>query len=131
MRKYGIIDFEDMSSSYLALEISRLISDMMIDCHEVNLLDIGGHILAGYISVNAEPVKQFNYFYESILASLAQYIILGTYEYYLQGEDNAYTAFGSDGAWDVIQKLEGVDAGTIYKKWSDIISLYGQCSPWS
>lgn len=126
LQKYGLIDFEAMSVSYPALELSRLIADMMIDCNLVELLDIGGHIIAGYMSVNSMPVKQFQFcLYETALACLAQYIILSTYEYQFQGESNQYCLLGTSDSKLVLAKLMDIETAEVYSVWGKVLKCYG------
>ena len=126
LQKYGLIDFEAMSVSYPAVELSRLIADMMIDCNLVELLDIGGHIIAGYMSVNIMPVKEFRFcLYETALACLAQYIILSTYEYQFQGESNEYCLLSTEGSKVVLAKMMDVEAADVYRVWGKVLTSYG------
>lgn len=129
VEKYGIIDFEDMCNSYPALELCRLIADLMSDCPHIEMQSIGGHVIAGYLLINAEPVRQFSFFYETILASLAQYVVLSAYEYQAQEGENDYLLLGSSEAWHVIQQLKNVEAKSLYGIWNSILSSYGIKDP--
>ncbi|XP_025110260.1 hydroxylysine kinase-like [Pomacea canaliculata] len=129
VEKYGIIDFEDMRNSYPALELCRLIADLMSDCPHIEMQSIGGHVIAGYLLINAEPVRQFSFFYETILASLAQYVVLSAYEYQAQEGENDYLLLGSSEAWHVIQQLKNVEAKSLYGIWNSILSSYGIKDP--
>ncbi|XP_076462351.1 hydroxylysine kinase-like [Babylonia areolata] len=130
LQKYGIIDFEEMSVSYPALELSRLIADMMIDCHQVALLDIGGHVLAGYTSVDSTPVEQFGIcLFDTALACLAQYIVLSTSDYQGQEESNDYCLLGTEDSRAVLGRMVKVDSAEVCSAWGKVLTAYGFDSP--
>ncbi|KAK7489016.1 hypothetical protein BaRGS_00019677 [Batillaria attramentaria] len=129
IRKYGIIDFEETSFSYPVLELSRLMADMMIDCQLVDVMDIGGHVIAGYMSVNSFTVKQFHYLYETALTCLAQYIILGTHEHQVQEGANVYVMIGVAPSLQVLDKLKGVSSKRVYRAWAAVLRAYNIDNP--
>ena len=122
---YAIIDFEEMSYSYPALEVLRLIADMMIGCHLVDLLDIGGYVIAGYACVNVKAIQSFyGSIYPCVLACLAQYIILSTHEYDLQGQKNEYVLEGTESSRKVLKCLQSIKKSTVYDSWNKVFNLY-------
>jgi hypothetical protein len=127
-KKYGIIDFEEVSCSYPVLELCRLVADCMVECihPDVDWKEVGGHVIAGYAIVNREPVQQYGkYLHNTVLGCLAQYVVLQTCEFEAQGGTNLYCLEGTEEAKVVINKMKGVTSDDLYKVWGDVLEKYG------
>ena len=123
--KYGLIDFEELSLSYPVLELSRLIADMMIGCPGVDLFDVGGHIIAGYTSIDNSALKHFTFcLYETALACLAQYVVLSTHEYQIQEESNEYCLLDAPQAMAILHRTKDTETATVYKAWGEVLTSY-------
>lgn len=89
----GIIDFGDSCFSYVVFDLAITVMYFMIETNGVPVLDVGGHILAGYLEENRKTNNRLNEVEWNALKTLicgrfCQSLVMGAYTFELT--NNAY-----------------------------------------
>ena len=126
-RVCGILDFGDSSFSYLIFEIAICVLYIMLDAfrEEVNLdkmnqIEIGAHVIAGYLSILKLSSCEFYLILDCIKARIAQSLMNGCYANRLMS-NNAYVLVTQQNAWSLLCILNEETHSSIYKKWNEIL----------
>ncbi|CAG2250031.1 AGPHD1 [Mytilus edulis] len=75
----GIIDFLDMQYSYNIVDVAILIAHMSAECTCMDPIDVGGHILAGYMTIKELTHNEKDILRLLICSRLAQLVILNEF----------------------------------------------------
>ena len=119
----GVIDFGDANHTSIMFEVAMLITYMMIDSEIVNTLDVGGHVLAGYLSERQLSDVEMDLLRVCIAGRLCQSLTMGEYTY-MQDPGNEYVLTTAANGWKTLRCIWGIQKEQLYKRWMDIIKMY-------
>lgn len=125
----GIIDFGDVANSYYIYEVAIVIMYMMLDSKIVDLVDVGGHVLAGYSSSSGRGLNEaeFNALRVCVAARYAQSLTMGAYTYSLN-PTNEYLLTSARNGWMQFSRFWNTPSTELYKRWTDILVKYTDCT---
>jgi len=114
-----------MTYSYYVYEIAIAIMYAMLNSTIVDPLDVGGHILAGYlakINLNQVEIESLKV---CIAARYAQSLTMGAYSYSLD-PTNEYLLSTAKNGWRQLRQLWKTSNSDLLSGWSKVISeCYG------
>lgn len=124
----GILDFGDVANSYYIYEVAIAIMYMMLDSKIVDLLDVGGHVLAGYSSSSERGLNEveFKALRVCVAARYAQSLTMGAYTYSVN-PTNEYLLTSARNGWMQLSRLWNTPSAELYKRWTDILKKYADC----
>ncbi|XP_067667780.1 hydroxylysine kinase-like [Haliotis asinina] len=123
---FGIIDFNDICYTYRVFEIGRLIADAMTSCNcsDQEALQIGGHILSGYLSIRSLNTDDMAMLYHAVCISFCQYYVLGQHEL-SQQTDNPYCSLGFAEAGQWLERVLALSSEALWGIWNPVLSESG------
>ncbi|XP_062597953.1 hydroxylysine kinase-like, partial [Saccostrea cucullata] len=119
----AIIDFNDVALSYLVFDVAICIAYMSIKCHEMDQKDVGGHVLAGYLSERSLNSTERDVMKACVCARIAQSLVMGAYSYYMD-PNNTYVLNTATRGWPLISMLWEIPKSDIDARWNKIIEEY-------
>ncbi|XP_061180457.1 hydroxylysine kinase-like [Saccostrea echinata] len=119
----AIIDFNDVVLSYLVFDVAICIAYMTIKCHEMDQRDVGGHVLAGYLSERSLNSTEREVMKICVCARIAQSLVMGAYSYYMD-PNNTYVLNTATRGWPLINMLWETPKSDIDARWNTIIEEY-------
>lgn len=117
------IDFFHATYSYLVYDIAIVIAYLSIESKLVDPLDVGGHVLAGYLTERTIAKEEFQVLNLCICGRLCQTLVIGAYCYY-KNPGNEYILTTSKRGWDVLRKYRSTTNEKIIDRWNHIIDEY-------
>ncbi|XP_071108051.1 hydroxylysine kinase-like [Haliotis cracherodii] len=125
-KTFGIIDFNDICYTYRVFEIGRLIADAMTNCccSDREALQIGGHVLAGYLSVRQLSTEDVTMIYDAVCISFCQYYVLGT-DAMSQQTDNPFCCLGTAEARQWLERVLALSSQALWEIWTPLLSESG------
>ncbi|KAL3863739.1 hypothetical protein ACJMK2_005478 [Sinanodonta woodiana] len=123
----GILDFSDVTYSYKVFDVALAIAYLSIKCDESRNVDVGGHVLAGYLTEGKLNEVEMDVLRTCMCARLAQSLTLGAYTFYLYPE-NPYVLTTSKGGWSLLHKVWSISKEKLMKRWVDIIEEHSDLS---
>lgn len=116
----GALDFADVTQSYNVMDVALTIAYLSIECPEEGQLDVGGHIVAGYLEESTLNDDEFSALRTLVCARLCQSLVYGAHSFMLQPE-NTYLLTTSAKGWPLLRKLYKTNADELYNRWNAII----------
>lgn len=112
-----------MSNSCLIIDLACSITYMIIEnkgaC--INPIDVGGHVLGGYLSRRKATQLELNVLPYCVMARYVQSLVLGAYYYHLD-PGNEYLLSSSKEGWTQLDLLIKLGAEKTLEKWLNIAS---------
>jgi len=125
---YGLIDFGDSLTSYYVYEVAIAIMYMMLDSKVVDVLDVGGHILVGYLRERSLNEVEIDCLKTCIAARFAQSLTLGAYSF-SQDPSNPYIMATAKNGWSQLRALWNTPRDVLYQRWNKIMIDVYKVSP--
>lgn len=119
----GLLDFTDVTKSYDVFDIAICIAYMSIECPDKSQLDVGGHVLAGYLKVWHINEVEFQSLKVLVCARLCQTLVYGAHSSNKHPE-NTYLLVTSKRGWPLLHKLWSIDEDVLLSRWRAIIKEY-------
>ncbi|XP_011443139.3 hydroxylysine kinase [Magallana gigas] len=119
----ALIDFNDAVSSYTALDVAICIAYMSIKCKEFDQRDVGGHVLAGYLSVRSMNDTEREVLKVCVCARLAQNLVMGAYTNYMN-PSHVYVLNTAARGWPLLSMMWETPQNEIDERWNKIIKEY-------
>ncbi|CAH1796024.1 unnamed protein product [Owenia fusiformis] len=119
----GVLDFQDAAFSYFVFDVAIGICYLMIECQNVDPLDVGGHFLAGYLSEMSLNESEFEVLKICVASRFAQSLVMGAYSYSLD-PGNEYLLVTQENGWKKLKILWPVSQDALYTRWKNIIDSY-------
>lgn len=119
----GLIDFGDITSSCYLYEIAITIMYMMLDSVDVETFEVGGHVLAGYLSVRKLRDVEVDCLKVCVAARYAQSLTLGAYSHSLD-PTNTYLLQTAKNGWAQLRRLWNMPKGELYEQWKNVLQQY-------
>ena len=117
------IDFMDSNKSYYTFELAICIASLSSMREESHQLDIGGHILAGYLKHFLLNEHELGALKALICGRFLHIIVHGTHAMKLQ-PNNKYVTNGMTESRELLKKLWQIDTNVLLAKWRKIIDSY-------
>lgn len=115
----GLLDFGDTSYSFLIFDVAIAIACMMLQKRSPECfpdIDVGGHLLKGYLQTITLNEHDWNALIPSICARLAISLVMGIYSYQID-PSNTYLLTEQERGWVVLSQLWETDFCTIRERW--------------
>lgn len=119
----GIIDFGDAQESCCVYDIAIAITYMMVESHVVDPLLVGGHVLAGYLSLQQLNQYEMDALKMLIAGRFAQSLTMGEYTHQ-QDPGNEYVLVVAKNGWRRLRKLWDTPKEDLYSNWQQVIDSY-------
>ncbi|KAJ8317419.1 hypothetical protein KUTeg_005323 [Tegillarca granosa] len=119
----GILDFSDVTDSYIVFDLAICICYMSIECKLIDVLDVGGHVLAGYFSCAELNSADKDVLHTCVAARLTQSLVMGLYSNFMD-PSNTYVLTTGKSGWPVLHKYWNVKKEELYKRWWNIVDSY-------
>lgn len=121
----GILDFEDMHYGTYVWDIGLMLTHVMTECYDMDIIEAGGHTLAGYLSQRSLSDEEFSFLKMCIECRYAQSWVVCAYSSTLD-PNNSYVSkcSESDTKYEMLQFLSEISNETLQRKWQNIILLY-------
>lgn len=120
---HGLIDFGDVQFNYHVFEIAICISYAMIEVTIMVPNDVGGHVLAGYLTERSITDIEWDILKECVAARLAQSLVLGVYSHE-QDPGNDYLINTAAKGWSCLEQFWNTPKDQIIHRWKEIIQQY-------
>lgn len=123
----GILDFGDTAFSFYLYDVAILIMYAMLDSRVVDFFDVGGYILAGYMSVEGRTLNEaeFEALKVCVASRYAQSLTMGAYTYSLN-PTNEYLLTSSKNGWTQLNTFWTTPKDQLYDRWRIIIDANRQ-----
>ena len=119
----ALIDFNDVVLSYTAFDVAICIAYMSIQCEDFDQRDVGGHVLAGYLSVRSLNETERDVMKICVCARVAQSLIMGAYTYHMD-PSNSYVLNTAARGWPLVSLLWETPKHELDARWEKIIEEY-------
>lgn len=119
----ALIDFNNMVSSYTVFDVAICIAYMSIQCKEFDQRDVGGHILAGYLSVQSMNDTEREVLKVCVCARIAQSLVMGAYTYHMD-PSNVYVLNTAARGWPLASLMWETPQHEIDARWKRIMEEY-------
>ncbi|XP_011443140.3 hydroxylysine kinase [Magallana gigas] len=119
----ALIDFNNMVSSYTVFDVAICIAYMSIQCKEFDQRDVGGHILAGYLSVQSMNHTEREVLKVCVCARIAQSLVMGAYTYHMD-PSNVYVLNTAARGWPLASLMWETPQHEIDARWKRIMEEY-------
>lgn len=116
----ALIDFNNVLSSYTVFDVAICIAYMSIQCKEFDQRDVGGHVLAGYLSVRSMNETEREVLKVCVCARIAQSLVMGAYTYYMD-PSNLYVLNTAARGWPLASLMWETPQNEIDSRWNNII----------
>lgn len=126
MQVSGILDFGDCHKAPIVFDLAMNIMYMMIvavgQTHQLDVLDTGAHVLAGYSSVRSISPEERSVLKVCIAARFVQSMVLGLHFYRLEPA-NEYVLITQVG-WPCLRQLWNLPEEELLSRWDSICESY-------
>ena len=119
----GVLDFGDSVYKYQVFDIAITIMYMILQKDNLDLIDVGGITLAGYLSKFQLPLFDLTVLKECICGRFAQSLVYGAYEYKMD-PSNKYVLQTSAKGWLILRQLWQIPKKTLYEKWQTMLNKF-------
>ena len=119
----GLIDFGHLGHSCYVFEVAIVIMYMMVESNVVDPLDVGGHLMAGYLSEMELNDLEWNVLRECVAARFVMSLVMGAYTY-LQDPENEYLLTTAKKGWKRLRQLWDTPKDELYRGWKQIIDSH-------
>jgi hydroxylysine kinase len=120
----GVIDFGDAILSPYVFDLATTIMYLMLDSHVVDPLEVGGHIMAGYLSRRSLTLVDRAALRTCLAARYAQSLTMGTYSY-MMDPDNEYLLASQSRGWPLLRRIWEMPAERLDVVWNTVLAAYG------
>ena len=120
---FSVIDVGDSQLNCLVYELGITVMYMMTKCVAIDPNEVGGHVLAGYMTARRPTEAEFGVLRTCVAARFAQSLVMGAYSYSLD-PGNEYLLLTAKRGWDLVRAFWALPKADLYKKWSEIIESY-------
>lgn len=120
----GLLDFQDAARSFPIYDLTMSVAYMiMTKRSDVQVLDVPGHILAGYMSLlelnRAEKVA----FRNLVAGRMVQSLVMGAYTYSLD-PTNEYLLTTAECGWRALKIFWEASEVQLQQRWDEIVKTY-------
>ena len=119
----GVIDFGDATDTYYVFEVAIIITYMMLESKIIDPLQVGGHVLAGYLTEMELNEQEWNILKVCVAARFIQSLVIGEYSHLLD-PGNVYLLTTAENGWKQVQLLWNTPKDKLYKSWKSIVQTY-------
>ncbi|XP_045102821.1 hydroxylysine kinase-like isoform X2 [Portunus trituberculatus] len=119
----ALIDFGDIQHSYYLFELSIIIMYMMLVAKTMDPDDVGGHVIAGYLTHRTLSENEWNILKDCVAARFIQSLVLGAYSI-LQDPDNQYLLVTATKGWELLDSFWHTPKEHLVAKWKSILKDY-------
>ena len=112
-----------MNESYYVDDVAIAIMYMMLDSQTVPLLDVGGHVLAGYLTQRRLNDAEWSALRLCVAARYAQSLIMGAYSHSLEA-GNEYLLTTTARGWPRLQQIWRTSDEELLRNWRNVIATY-------
>lgn len=119
----GLIDFGDSMRMCYLYDLAIIIMQLMSTSQNlVPLLDVGGHILAGYLESSRLTPSELACLRLCVAARYAQSLVIGRWAYMQSPTaDNQYVLNTQKDGWDQLRTFWEISPEKLYRKWASVI----------
>lgn len=97
---------------------------MMLDGEPLPLMDIGGHVLRGYLGHRLLTTEELALLKITICARLCQSLIMGMFTYKSNPHpSNTYVLTTQKKGWPLLEYIWNTKEDDLYKRWNEILSF--------
>merc|ERR1712168_1482925 len=119
----GILDFGDSSIGCFVFDLAINIMYMMLESKSVYFLDVGGHVIAGYLKIRALSDAEWSVLKTCVAARFAQSMVMGAYSYAIN-PSNEYLLLTQKTGWSILDTFQKENSESMITRWRSIISEY-------
>ncbi|KAK4326559.1 hypothetical protein Pmani_002939 [Petrolisthes manimaculis] len=119
----GVLDLGDIQYSCYLFELAITIMYPMVEVKVMPPLDVGGHILAGYLTHRDIPQQELDILKVCVAARFAQSLVYGAYTHQ-QDPDNDYLLATAARGWNVLHNFWNIPKNEVIARWKEIIQSY-------
>ncbi|XP_048747692.2 hydroxylysine kinase-like [Ostrea edulis] len=119
----ALIDFNDVVLSYTVFDVAICIAYMSVKCKEIDQRDVGGYVLAGYLSERNLNSTEREIMKVCVCARIAQSLVMGAYTNYMD-PSNTYVLNTAARGWPLLYLLWETPKPEIDARWNKIIEEY-------
>ncbi|XP_037251582.1 hydroxylysine kinase [Falco biarmicus] len=123
----GILDFSDMSYGYYVFEVAIAIMYMMIESPDP--LSVGGHVLAGFESVQPLTGEERGALFLLVSGRFSQSLVIAAHTALLYPENKEYLMITAKTGWKHLVNMFEVGREAVEKAWFETAEAYGRPAP--
>ncbi|XP_014678890.1 PREDICTED: hydroxylysine kinase-like [Priapulus caudatus] len=120
----GFIDFGDSHRSYYVFELAVLIAHVMLKNGGIGLIEVGGHVIAGYFSVKPLSDLEFDLLKVCVASRYTQALVMSEYTYTQVDPGNQYLLTTGKTGWPQLKRLWSTPKEEIKATWKAIMNTY-------
>ncbi|XP_064633795.1 hydroxylysine kinase-like [Lineus longissimus] len=121
----GLIDIYDTSIGYVVHEIAICMTHLMYQFQNSHdIFEIGGHVLAGFLSTLKLSEIELNVIRDCILARLYKTVVIGFWTMGGEGADNEYVRKHTEDALQILDRVEEKSEKDLYTIWDSVRKSY-------
>ena len=119
----GVLDFGDSVYKYHVFDIAIAIMYMMIQNDSMDLVDVGGVTLSGYLSEQHLSSTDLSVLKDCVCGRFAQSLVYGAYQHKMD-PSNTYVLQTASKGWPLLRQLWQMPKKSLYTKWQMILNTY-------
>lgn len=112
----GVLDFGDSVYRYPVFDIAIAIMYLMVQNDSLDVVDVGGITLVGYLSELELPSFDLSILKECVCGRFAQSLVYGAYGYKMEPSNTYFLQTAAKG-WPLLRKLWYIPKKQLYEKW--------------
>ncbi|XP_014673406.1 PREDICTED: hydroxylysine kinase-like [Priapulus caudatus] len=116
--------FGDCHRSYYVFELALLVTYMMLENKNADLIEVGGHVIAGYFSVKPLSDEEFDLLKVCVASRYTQSLVMGEYTYTQTDPGNEYLLTTAKAGWPQLRRLWSTPKEEIKATWKAIMNTY-------
>ena len=93
---------------------------VMVESKLVDPMDVGGHVLAGYLEEMPLNDDEFDSLKILVACRFAKSLVLGAYTYKLSS-GNEYVIVTAERGWGILRRFWATPKRNVYKRWREVI----------
>ncbi|KAL4231984.1 hypothetical protein ACF0H5_009561 [Mactra antiquata] len=130
-RVTGVLDFGDLVDEFIVYEVAIAIAYMIIESTGMDIIDVAGHTLAGYLKAMELSKPDIRVLKVCICARMAQSFTYGAFERH-KDPNNLYCLNTSKKGWPKLRQLWQIPTQVLFERWKQIMVHYGlECNNFS
>ncbi|KFO35286.1 hydroxylysine kinase isoform X2 [Fukomys damarensis] len=118
----GVLDFGDMSHGCYVFEVAITIMYMMIESK--NPLQVGGHVLAGFESVDPLTAIERGALFPLVCGRFCQSLVMAAYSCQLYPENREYLMITAKTGWKHLQQMLDLGQKAVEEIWFETARSY-------
>lgn len=119
----AFIDYMDAQYSYTVFDVAILIAYLSIESVDTDQVDVGGHVLAGYLTEQSLNSVEMEVIRVCMCGRLVQTLVLGAYSFY-KNPTNTYVLQTSKRGWPLLKKIWNISNEELLCRWKSITDSY-------